>query len=91
MLYRNFGPKGEAKESALKLPKLVQYPALMRHFRAAINDGVVPNPSGATAVTLMNMVDAIYRSAASGKSAEVKRESAAPAPVVEPVEEIEAA
>src|SRR6185437_14490152 len=31
MLYRNFGPKGEAKESQLKLPKLVLYPALMRH------------------------------------------------------------
>jgi len=88
MLYRNFGPKGEAKESALKLPKLVLYPALMRHFRSAINDGVAPNPSGPTAVTLMQMIDAIYRSAASGKSAEVKRESPGPAQVSEPVEEI---
>jgi len=90
VLYRNFGPKGEAKESALKLPKLVLYPALMRHFRAAINDGVAPNPGGAAAVTIMQMIDAIYRSAASGKSAEVKRESSAPAAAPEISEEVAA-
>jgi predicted dehydrogenase len=81
ILYRSFGPKGEAKESSLKLPKLVLYPALMRHFRAAVTEGVSPNPSGPTAVTLMNMIDAIYKSAATGKSADVRRDaSPAPAP-----------
>jgi predicted dehydrogenase len=72
MLYRNFGPKGDAKESPLKLPKLVLYPALMRHFRAAIIDALPPSPSPEEAVTLMHMIDAIYRSASSGKSAEVR-------------------
>lgn len=74
MLYRGFGPKGEAKESALKLPKLVLYPALMRHFRACIKDGAVPSPSAEEAVTLMQMIDAIYKSAATGRSVEVKGE-----------------
>ena len=72
VLLRNFGPKGEAKESALKLPKLVLYPAMMRHFRACILNGETPSPSGDEGLVVMQMIDAIYRSAESGKSAEVR-------------------
>jgi predicted dehydrogenase len=72
VLYRNFDQKGEVKESPLKLPKLVQYPALMRHLRAAINDGTPPSPSGTEAIAVMQMMDAIYKSALSGKSCEVR-------------------
>jgi predicted dehydrogenase len=77
MLYRNFGPRGEAKESPLKLPKLVLYPALMRQFRAAINEGAPVSPSADEAITLMNMIDAIYKSASSGRSVDVRRDAAA--------------
>jgi predicted dehydrogenase len=72
VLYRNFTAKAELKESPLKLPKLVQYAAMMRHFRAAIRDGVAASPSGAQAMTLMRMTDALYKSALSGKSSEVR-------------------
>ena len=71
-LFRNFGPKGEAKETPLKLPKVVLYPALMRHFKQCINGADQPKPGAADAVVLMQMIDAMYKSAASGKSAEVK-------------------
>ncbi|HEY8748651.1 MAG TPA: Gfo/Idh/MocA family oxidoreductase [Tepidisphaeraceae bacterium] len=90
MLYRNFGPKGEAKESPLKLPKLVLYPALMRHFRSAIVDGVSPSPSAEEAVTMMHMIDAIYKSAASGKSADVKGEASSRAEAPESAAPVEA-
>ena len=72
VLFRNFGPKGEAKESPLKLPKLIHYPAMMRHFRQCIHDAQPPAPSAADGVVVMQMIEAIYKSAQSGKSAEVK-------------------
>ena len=82
MLYRGFGAKGEARESPLKLPRLVLYPAVMRHFRSAINNAVPASPSGDEAIAVMNMIDAIYKSAASGKSVEVKFERSSTAPAV---------
>ncbi|HXE55492.1 MAG TPA: Gfo/Idh/MocA family oxidoreductase [Tepidisphaeraceae bacterium] len=87
VVYRNFGPKGEAKESQLKLPKVILYPALMRHFRACIQTGATPSPSGAEALTVMQILDAIYKSDQSGKSVEVRTETASSsvAPVFEPV------
>ena len=72
LLYRNFGPKGEAKETPLKLPKVMLYPAMMRHFRQCIQGAAKPAPGPAEGLTLMQMVDAIYKSAETGKSAEVK-------------------
>ena len=72
LLFRNFGPKGEAKETPLKLPKLVQYPAMMRHFRNCIVNAQSPTPGAADGVVLMRMIDAIYKSAASRKSVEVR-------------------
>jgi predicted dehydrogenase len=72
VLFRNFGPKGEAKESPLKLPKLVHYPAMMRHFRACITNGDTPSPSGEEGLTVMQMIDAIYKSAETGKSVDIR-------------------
>src|SRR5438045_8716394 len=72
LLYRNFGPKGEAKETLLKLPKMVHYPAMMRHFRACIQEGKPPLAGGNEGLVLMQMIDAIYKSAHTVKSAEVR-------------------
>jgi predicted dehydrogenase len=72
VMYRSFGPKGEAKETPLKLPKTVLYPAMMRHFKQCIAGAEQPRLGAKDAAVLMAMVDAIYKSAASGKSAEVK-------------------
>lgn len=72
LLFRNFDSKGQAKESALKLPKLVQYPAMMRHFRACILEGAPPRPSGNQGWVLMQMIDAIYKSALVGKSMDMR-------------------
>jgi predicted dehydrogenase len=69
VMYRSFGPKGEAKETPLKLPKMVLYPAMIRHFKQCILGVEQPVFGGADAVALMAMVDAIYKSAGSGKSA----------------------
>ena len=72
LLYRHFGPKGDAKETLLKLPKVVLYPAMMRHFRQCIQGAAKPMIGPAEGLTLMQMVDAIYRSAETYKSVEVK-------------------
>src|SRR6185437_557060 len=79
VLFRNFGEKGEAKESPLKLPKLVHYPAMMRHFRQCITAGQTPSPSAEDGLVVMRMIDAIYKSIETGRSADVKSD-AAPAP-----------
>ena len=72
LLYRNFGPKGEAKETPLKLPKVVQYAAMMRHFKRCIQAGERPLVGPGEGMVLMSLVDAIYRSAETGKSVDVK-------------------
>lgn len=71
-LYRQFDANGAAKESDLKLPKVSGYAAMMRHFRAAIREGAPVSPGPDEAITVMRMIDAIYKSGASGKSAEVR-------------------
>ena len=77
LLYRGFSPKGEAKETPLKLPKVVHYPAMMRHLKRCIQTGERPVVGPAEGSTLMNIVDAIYKSAETGRSAEVKQERTA--------------
>lgn len=74
LLYRGFGPKGEAKETPLKQPKVVQYPAMMRHLKRCIQAGERPLVGPAEGATLMAMIDAFYKSAESGRSVEVKQE-----------------
>ena len=74
LLYRGFGPKGEAKETPLKLPKVVHYPAMMRHLKRCIQAGEKPLVGPTEGATLMAIVDAIYKSAESGRSVEVKQD-----------------
>jgi predicted dehydrogenase len=76
LLYRNFGPKGEAKETPLKLPKVVHYPAMMRHLKRCITAGEKPLVGPSEGATLMSILDALYRSAETGRSVEVKQERA---------------
>lgn len=71
LLYRNF-ESGEPKETTLKLPKTIGHAAMLRHFRDCIANDAAPLTGPAVGVTLMSMIEAIYRSAATGKSADVK-------------------
>lgn len=75
LLFRNFGTNGEAKESPMKLPKLVHYPAMMRHLRNCISGAQPPSPSAQDGLVVMRMIEAIYKSIESGKSAEVKSDT----------------
>jgi predicted dehydrogenase len=72
VIYRNFNEKGEAKAAPLPPPRVTGHAALMRHFRECILGKVTPMIGGPEGVVLMQMVDAIYKSAGSGKSVEVK-------------------
>ncbi len=77
LIYRGFTPAGEAKETPLKTPRIVHYHAMMRHFKECIATGAAANPGVAQTMILMQMMDAIYRSAETGKSVEI-RSAAAP-------------
>ena len=68
VLYRNIGPKGDAKAVNLKPPKLTHHAAMMRHFRQCIIGSTPPEIGAVHGVSLMAMMDAIYKSAARGKS-----------------------
>ena len=72
VLYRKFGAKGEANEAPLKTPKVIGYHAMMRNFRACIAGTSKPVFSAGDGVALMQMIEAIYKSAASGKSVEIR-------------------
>jgi predicted dehydrogenase len=71
-LYRNFGLAGDAKETILKLPRLSHHAALMRHMRDCLIGKATPAIGPEAGIVLMQMIDAIYKSAATGKSVEVK-------------------
>jgi predicted dehydrogenase len=80
LLYRGFGST-DAKETTLKLPKTVGHAAMLRHFRDCVVNGVTPSCGGREGVTLMSIVEAMYKSARTGKSVEVKQASpSTPAP-----------
>ncbi len=72
ILYRNFDARGRAKATALKGPKVVHHAAMVRQFRQAIL-GNAPVEFGAEeGLGLMRLIEAIYKSAATGRSVEVK-------------------
>ena len=71
ILHREFSEKGESQESPLKLPKTVGHPALMKHFRDCILGTEPPCVGVKEGVTLMEMIEAIYKSAESGKSVQM--------------------
>ena len=69
MIYRKFTPKGDSKSQPLKGPKTAGHNALVRAFRNAIQNSAAPTPGPDEGVTLMQMTDAIYKSANTGKTA----------------------
>ncbi len=68
LLYRQFNDKGDAKESPMKLPKTALYAAMMRQFKQAVHQSQPAVPGPAEGIVLMRMIDAIYKSAQTGKS-----------------------
>jgi predicted dehydrogenase len=72
VIYRNFNDKGEAKGSPLPPPRVVGHAALMRHFRECILGKATPMIGGREGVVLMQIIDAIYKSARTGRSVELK-------------------
>ena len=68
MLYRGFGQKADPRPTDLKPPAVTSHAAVLRHFRRCIQDGVPPNPGPAEGVALMEMLDAMYKSARTGRS-----------------------
>jgi predicted dehydrogenase len=72
ILYRNFDAKGQAKATPLRGPKVVHHAALVRQFRQAILGNGPAECGAAEGAALMRLIEGIYKSAATGKSAEVK-------------------
>jgi len=68
VMHRAFGVKGESKETPLKLPKMTGHAAMMRHFRECVLGKARATMGAAQGATLMQMLDAMYRSAENGKS-----------------------
>jgi predicted dehydrogenase len=68
VMHRGFDGKGQSKETPLKLPKLTGHGAMMRHFRECVLGKTGPVLGSSQGVTLMQMIDAMYRSAETGKS-----------------------
>ena len=71
-IYRHFTEKGESRSTVLKPPRVVSHAAMMRHFRECILGRATPIIGAHEGVMLMQMLDAIYKSSASGKSVEIK-------------------
>ncbi|MGA2499278.1 MAG: Gfo/Idh/MocA family oxidoreductase [Tepidisphaeraceae bacterium] len=62
VLYHDFNAKGECKENPLKGPKLVHHAALCRHFKECISGKATAMPGASEGVSLMQMIEGIYRS-----------------------------
>ncbi|CAN5591215.1 Gfo/Idh/MocA family oxidoreductase [soil metagenome] len=72
VIHRSFDDKGSSKPTTLTPPKVVGHAALMRHFKQCITGDTKPQIGPAEGVVLMQMIDAIYKSAGGGKSVEMK-------------------
>jgi predicted dehydrogenase len=72
LLYRHFGSKGEVKETPLKQPKVTGHAAMLRQFRECLLGQSQPIMGADQGIALMRMIEAMYRSAETGKSVEVK-------------------
>jgi predicted dehydrogenase len=71
VLYRDFDEKGECRENPLKPPKTIHHIALMRHFKDCIAGRAAATPGGGEGITLMQMVEAIYKSSSTGRSVQM--------------------
>lgn len=69
VLFRQFDDKGSCKSTPLKPPRVVGHPAMIRHFRQCILGQARPLVGPAEGVSLMDMIQAIYKSASTGRSA----------------------
>jgi len=68
VIYRQFDAKGQSKPTQLKPPRLGGHAGLMRHFRECILGKAIPAVGAREGIVLMEMIEAIYKSAATGKS-----------------------
>jgi len=67
-IYRSFNAKGESKATPLKPPRTIGHTAMVRHFKDCIAGKAQPSCGVREGVTLMDLIDALYKSAESGKS-----------------------
>jgi predicted dehydrogenase len=67
-IYRNFDAKGVAKATPLKGPKTTLHVAMMRHFRECVLGRATPSAGAPQGLVIMQMLEAIYKSAETGKS-----------------------
>jgi len=72
VLHRNFDAKGQSNATSLPPPRVAGYASLMRHFKDCIQGKATPMIGPPEGIMLMRMVEAIYRSAQTGKSVAVK-------------------
>jgi predicted dehydrogenase len=82
VLYRSAGKAQEMKGTPMKLPKVHGHAAMLRQFREAVQGRAKPAIDGEQGVVLMQMVEALYRSAESGRSVEVRTAARAEASAV---------
>lgn len=68
VIYRPYDAKGQSKPTALKPPRLVGHAALMRHFRECITGKSKPLVGPVEGVAVMEIVEAVYKSAETGKT-----------------------
>lgn len=71
MLHRDFDQKGQSQVTALPPPKISGHAAMARHFRQCILGKAKPLAGPVEGVALMQMIDAIYKSAQTGKSVKI--------------------
>lgn len=71
VLYRHFNAKGESKATPLKQPKVTGHAAMLRQFKEAIAGGPAAGVGADQAVVLMRIIEALYKSIATGKSVTV--------------------
>ena len=68
VLYRDFDASGNCRAVALKGPKMTHHGAMMRHLKECIIGKAQPQVGVHRAAMLMDMLGAIYKSAATGRS-----------------------
>lgn len=75
-LYRDFDPAGKCRAISLKGPTMLHHAALMRHLRACISGKAQPQSGVDRAMVLMEMLQAIYKSARTHRSVSLTRGAA---------------
>lgn len=72
VIHRNFDAKGQSNPTTLRPPRVVGHAALFRHLKQCIGGEAQPQIGASQGLMLMRMIDGIYKSAATGKSIEIK-------------------